>query len=128
MKSYALRKPCEKYYITRYTPGICPNYGNLSGGTSLKWGDQPDQQTRTSDQTFEGSRTQLPTSARGTATPICGSFLPNYAKSLGHTCNVCTPELVYEVSSKLDNKWLSYEPKPYAHIWTYAPNLINFGP
>ena len=29
---------------------------------------------------------------------------------------------------KLDKKWLSYEPKRYAHIWARPPNFIVFCP
>ena len=35
--------------------------------------------------------------------------------------------IVYEISSRLDQKLLSYEPKTmYAHIWAYEPNLKDF--
>ena len=43
------------------------------------------------------------------------------ATSLLNTC-------IY-VLSKLDKNWPSYEQKIiYAHIWTYAQNMIDFGP
>ena len=73
-----------------------------------------DQQTRTRDQTVEGvldSNRPLVPAVQLVATPIFGPFL-----------------VVYEVSSRLDKKWLSNEPSPYAHIWAYALNLIDFGP
>ena len=28
---------------------------------------------------------------------------------------------------KLEKKWLSYEPKPYAQIWAWPPNFTVFG-
>ena len=31
-------------------------------------------------------------------------------------------------NSKLDEKWLSYGQKTYAHIWAYAQKLVIFGP
>ena len=31
-------------------------------------------------------------------------------------------------NSKLDEKWLSYGQKTYAHIWAYGPNLLIYGP
>ena len=65
-------------------------------GSFLKGGgDQPDffvklvseiavdQQTRTSDQTFEGSRTPTAQQCRGTATPIFGPFLAQLCQITG---------------------------------------------
>ena len=79
-----------------------------------------DQQTRTSDQTFEGvpdpNRPPVPAVQ---PRPNLVYFWPIYAKSPLHaqnpefrccTCSYWSPELVYVFSSRLD-KWPSYKPK-----------------
>ena len=64
-----------------------------------------DQQTRTSDRTFEGvpdpNRQTVPA---GQPRPYLVQIRPNLAKYPEHA------------------------QKPYAHIWAYAPNLVDFVP
>ena len=80
-----------------------------------------DQQTMTGDPTFEGvpdsDRPPVPT---GQPRPYLVPIWPNFGKSpkygqnpdfMCFTCSWWSPELVYQFSSRLDKKWLSYEPK-----------------
>ena len=93
------------------------------------------QQTRTRDQTFELSQT--PTAHRCPWSNF-GSIMPNHLNmfksifllALLVSCSQQSPELVYKISSRLNKKQLSYEPKTicsYLDICTkfYSNRPIN---
>ena len=83
------------------------------------------------------SKPQPPYGARCAATPIFGQFWPNYATSLQHPQIDIMGTLL--LASGLRIPYMNFYPdwkkncrvisqKPYVHLWTYAPNLIDFGP
>ena len=84
------------------------------------------QQTRTCDQTFEGVVDSNHPPVPGVQPrPYLVHIWPNFVKSHQFaqngcsTCSLWSPELVYEVSSRLKTKWLSNEAKttcPYLGI------------
>ena len=75
----------------------------------------------------------MPKIARRAATPNFGPKISNSPnnvkiKQMGALL-VATDVLSTRIPFffKLDKKWLSYEPKRYAHIWARPPNFIVFG-